>query len=87
MKRIPLNPKSAQLNEKVKREAKLFSKLNHEHLVRYNAAWIETAAAESSPSTTTLSSGRAFFCLRLVVAGIWEDPVVCNECGRDVGVV
>lgn len=56
VKRIPLNPRSAKLNEKVKREAKLFSKLNHEHVVRYYAAWIETAAAES-PSTSSLSSG------------------------------
>ncbi|KAH7726002.1 RWD domain containing protein [Aphelenchoides avenae] len=55
VKRIPLNPRSAKLNEKVKREAKLFSKLNHEHVVRYYAAWIETAAAES-PSTSSLSS-------------------------------
>ncbi|KAI1722983.1 protein kinase domain-containing protein [Ditylenchus destructor] len=58
IKRIPLDPKSERLNLKIKREAKLFSKLNHEHVVRYYAAWIEsmpTCSSQSSLSKNSLS--------------------------------
>lgn len=58
IKRISLNPRSDRLNQKIKREAKLFSKLNHEHIVRYYAAWIESVVIndfEQSDSTTPAS--------------------------------
>ena len=35
MKRIPLNPKSTQLNKTIIREVQLISRLNHENVVRY----------------------------------------------------
>lgn len=41
IKRIPLNPRSKELNKKITREAKLFSRLNHENVVRYYNSWIE----------------------------------------------
>lgn len=41
IKRIPLNPRSKLLNKKILREAKLFSRLNHENVVRYFNSWIE----------------------------------------------
>lgn len=56
VKRIPLDSKSERLNQKIKREAKLFSKLNHEHVVRYYAAWIESMPTGSSPSSISKNS-------------------------------
>ena len=35
VKRIPLNPKSTQLNKTIIREVQLISRLNHENVVRY----------------------------------------------------
>ena len=34
VKRIPLNPKSTQLNKRIMREVQLISRLNHENVVR-----------------------------------------------------
>uniref|UniRef100_A0A914UL60 Eukaryotic translation initiation factor 2-alpha kinase 4 n=1 Tax=Plectus sambesii TaxID=2011161 RepID=A0A914UL60_9BILA len=44
IKRIPLNPRSKELNKKIIREAKLFSRLNHENVVRYFNSWIEATS-------------------------------------------
>ena len=35
VKRIPLNPKSTQLNKRIMREVQLISRLNHENVVRW----------------------------------------------------
>ncbi|CAH3159577.1 unnamed protein product [Pocillopora meandrina] len=43
VKRIPLNPKSTQLNKTIIREVQLISRLNHENVVRYYSSWIEIA--------------------------------------------
>lgn len=42
MKRIPLNPKSTQLNKTIIREVQLISRLNHENVVRYAFSEIST---------------------------------------------
>lgn len=52
VKRIFLNPKNDRLNIKIKREAKLFAKLNHEHVVRYYSAWIEAIPVKQNLSST-----------------------------------
>uniref|UniRef100_A0A915E4J5 Protein kinase domain-containing protein n=1 Tax=Ditylenchus dipsaci TaxID=166011 RepID=A0A915E4J5_9BILA len=95
VKRIPLNPKSERLNQKIKREAKLFSKLNHEHVVRYYSAWIESipdgqdgsSAKNSSLLTTTspitnssLADGKLKVAEKERLAPLAEDA--CNVSGE-----
>jgi hypothetical protein len=50
VKRIPLNPRNEKLNQKVTREAKLFSKLSNDNVVRYYCAWIEKVPLETMSS-------------------------------------
>ncbi|CAH2044615.1 unnamed protein product, partial [Iphiclides podalirius] len=45
IKRIKLNPRDVALNRKITREVTLLSRLNHENVVRYNNAWIESTSA------------------------------------------
>jgi len=42
IKVIELDPKKKVQNQKIIREVKLLSKLNHENVVRYFNSWIET---------------------------------------------
>lgn len=48
IKRILLDPRNERLNQKIMREAKLFSKLTHENIVRYYCAWIESVSFSST---------------------------------------
>lgn len=57
VKRIPLDSKDDRLNQKITREAKLFSRLNHPHVVRYYSAWIEQAPIQVK-SLNTSSTNR-----------------------------
>ncbi|KAF5288488.1 hypothetical protein FQA39_LY15417 [Lamprigera yunnana] len=63
LKRIDLNPKNKQLNRKITREVKLLSKLNHENVVRYYNAWIESAIidVDKDISEKTISSSVSTF--------------------------
>ncbi|CAD6190110.1 unnamed protein product [Caenorhabditis auriculariae] len=60
VKRIPLNSGNERLNRRIKREAKLFAKLNHPHVVRYYSAWIEEIVpVERNSTSTTVTSSEA----------------------------
>lgn len=53
VKRIPLKPKSVQFTKRITREVQLISRLNHENVVRYYNAWIESSEEQSSSSNST----------------------------------
>ncbi|CAI5440825.1 unnamed protein product [Caenorhabditis angaria] len=52
VKRIPLNAGNERLNRRIKKEAKLFAKLNHPNVVRYFSAWAEDLTPIDSQSDT-----------------------------------
>ncbi|XP_025831674.1 eIF-2-alpha kinase GCN2 [Agrilus planipennis] len=67
IKRIELNPRSKQLNKKITREVKLLSKLNHENVVRYYNAWIESAILQEETDRSNTSSDGTIFNIPRVV--------------------
>lgn len=46
LKKVKLNPDNEALNERIMREVKLLSGLNHENVIRYYTAWNETETYE-----------------------------------------
>lgn len=48
LKKVKLNPDNETLNEKIMREVKLLSRLNHENVIRYYTAWNEIETREYS---------------------------------------
>lgn len=46
LKKVKLNPDNETLNEKIMREVRLLSRLNHENVIRYFTAWNETEVIE-----------------------------------------
>lgn len=53
LKKVKLNPDNEALNEKIMREVKLLSRLNHENVIRYYTTWIETEVKELNSSKIT----------------------------------
>ncbi|XP_026743008.1 eIF-2-alpha kinase GCN2 [Trichoplusia ni] len=80
IKRIKLNPESVQLNKKITREVKLLSRLNHENVVRYYNAWIESSAEadedDSSAEIKNPSVKRPGASLQGIVAKLGQEVKV-----------
>lgn len=51
LKKVKLNPDNETLNERIMREVKLLSRLNHENVIRYYTAWNETETYEISDNS------------------------------------
>lgn len=56
LKKVKLNPDNETLNEKIMREVKLLSRLNHENVIRYYTAWNEIETKEYISSKVDSSS-------------------------------
>lgn len=56
LKKVKLNPDNETLNEKIMREVKLLSRLNHENVIRYYTAWNEIEIKEYTSSKKDSSS-------------------------------
>jgi translation initiation factor 2-alpha kinase 4 len=54
IKCVRLHPELKSMNRKIMREVKLLSQLNHENVVRYYNAWIESYAADDLPLMSVL---------------------------------
>lgn len=57
LKKVKLNPDNETLNEKIMREVKLLSRLNHENVIRYYTAWSEVVAGDSYSKINITESG------------------------------
>ena len=56
LKKVKLNPDNETLNEKIMREVKLLSRLNHENVIRYYTAWNEIETREYRSKTVNSST-------------------------------
>ncbi|XP_063627840.1 eIF-2-alpha kinase GCN2 [Cydia splendana] len=87
IKRIQLNPENVNLNKKITREVKLLSRLNHENVVRYYNAWIESSVevSECPSEEKTPTRKRPGLSLEGVVAKLGQEVKV--EWSMSEGIV
>ncbi|WRX21527.1 Protein kinase domain - like 10 [Theobroma cacao] len=78
VKKICLKDKNLPVNDRILREVATLSRLQHQHVVRYYQAWLETGAASSS-GDTAWGSGTATSSTFSKGAGLTDVPVQENK--------
>lgn len=60
LKKVKLNPDNENLNEKIMREVKLLSRLNHENVIRYYTAWNEVEVSTDTKISSKIGQDSPF---------------------------